>query len=111
MYCVHRDGNVIASNASLHEAAEAALTYDGAQFKIEWDDAHQIWELWTKRLSNQRWVKTVLYSFETEQDDAREDIFWKVVGAANGWNNTPTIDPQADWDRWQADAKAEALAE
>ena len=92
---LNRHGDVQVEGASLSEAAQAVLGYDGHEYEIRKDEDGLGYTLWVSQFSRNSalggrpLVRSAIYSSFNGQSegDAEAEIFRKVIAHASSWDN------------------------
>ena len=86
---ITQHGDLIDTNLTAAEAAQAILNHDGQDFEIRANSHGDGFDLWTRQqVAGRGWHKTVIYSLETRWPMVEADIFAKVIAA--NWRGQPS---------------------
>jgi hypothetical protein len=82
---INRHGDA-ETNLSKADAAQIILNDDGCDYEIRRSDNRAGFDLWTRQqVANIPWTRTVIYSFDENEDAAKSDIFAKVLRDSSSW--------------------------
>ena len=97
-----QNGDLIGTELTQTEAAQAILNHDGQDYEIRKDSDAIGHMLWTRQqVANRGWQKTVIYTGETDAAAAEAEIFQKVVAAY--WSGQPSAISMTDYNQMLAD--------
>lgn len=79
---VDHDGDILARNLSLTDAADAVMTSDGREWELRNLAPHWHWEAWSRhQVANRPWEATRFLSYERIKENAKLEICQQIVSA------------------------------